>query len=359
MEVRYLEKLLLRDLKPDDVFIEILFASVTARDPDELTKNVNGFIPCSDASAVIRAVGENVQGFQIGDRVCPTFWGETGVCSGWDHGPEHPRIALGSAQRAGVLQSQMFLPAAAVEKFPEFLTDQEASTLACAGVTAWDALTNHGQIKAGQWVVVQGTGGIATYAIMFAKSLGAHVIVVSPCALSCAKAKALGADHVIEMCPYGGQWAEAARKIRASDGFHGGVDLVIEYCGNLCQSMHAVRNNGRIVNVGVANHLHNLDIEMMFAKTLTVTAMMPGNRDSFVHMCNHIAEHSLRPVVDRVYAFPDAKAAFEAMGSCFGKLCIHVNDMPDLLKTAPANVNGVWPVTHPGEHAGAHTVVNK
>jgi len=79
MEVRYLEKLLLRDLKPDYVFIEILFASVTARDPDELTKNVNGFIPCSDASAVIRAVGENVQGFQIGDRVCPTFWGETGV----------------------------------------------------------------------------------------------------------------------------------------------------------------------------------------------------------------------------------------------------------------------------------------
>merc|ERR1712166_1141191 len=79
------------------------------------------------------------------------------------------------------------------------------------------------------------------------KSLGAHVIVVSPCALSCAKAKALGADHVIEMCPYGGQWAEAARKIRASCGnmaggvdpgnMAGGVDLVIEYCGNLCQSM--------------------------------------------------------------------------------------------------------------------------
>lgn len=349
MEIRYLEKLMIRDLKPDDVFIEILYTSVTARDPDELKKNVNGFIPCSDASAVVRAVGENVHGFQIGDRVCPTFWGETGVCNGWEHGPEYPRIALGSTQRSGVLQSQMFLPATAVEKFPEFLTDQEASTLACAGVTAWDALTNHGQIQAGQWVVVQGTGGIATFAIMFAKSFGAHVIVVSDHVEHGAKAKQLGADHVIEMDARSGQWAEVARHMT---GDHG-VDLVIEYCGNLTQSMFAVRNNGRIVNVGVANRLQNLDIEMMFAKTLTVSAMMPGNRDSFVAMCNHIAEHGLRPVVDRVFAFQDAKAAFEAMGTCFGKLCIHVNDMPDLTKRAAANLNGVWPVTHPGETAGS------
>jgi NADPH:quinone reductase-like Zn-dependent oxidoreductase len=368
MEVRYLEKLMLRDLKPDDVFIEILYASVTARDPYELTQNANGFIPCSDASAVIRAVGENVKEFEVGDRVCPMFWGETGVCNGWSHGPEYPRIAFGSRERAGVLQSQMFLPASAVAKFPEFLTDQEASTLACAGVTAWDALTNHGQLQAGQTVLVQGTGGISTFAIMFAKTLGAHVIVVSNNADHNSKAQGLGADHVIEMDPAGcssaqfvngpgqgvvpgapsdGQWGAVAKQITGGKG----VDLVIEYAGNLTQSMIAVRNNGKIVNVGVPNHLQNLDMEMMFAKTLTVTAMMPGNRDSYVAMCNFIATHGLRPVVDRVFEFQHAKEAFQAMGTCFGKLCIHVNDMPDLVRKAPVDVN-VWPVKKEGEVAG-------
>lgn len=105
------------------------------------------------------------------------------------------------------------------------------------------------------------------------------------------------------------------------------------------QSYIAVKTNGRIVNVGVPNRMQSLDLRAMFDKNLTVTAMYPGNRDSFLAMCAFMEDKGLRPVVERVLPFSEGKTAFEAMGGIFGKTVIHVNDMPEINVEGMKNVN--------------------
>ncbi|HZD26202.1 MAG TPA: NAD(P)-dependent alcohol dehydrogenase, partial [Alphaproteobacteria bacterium] len=201
-------------------------------------------IPISDGVGEIVEVGEGVARVKPGERVCPAFF------QSWRDGrpsAEHFSRALGGPLD-GVMQDYMLLDAEGVVPAPAHLSDLEAAALPCAGLTAWSAVVTQGNIQPGDRVLVQGTGGVSIFALLFAKMHGAEVIATSSSDEKLEKVRTLGADHLINYRETP-EWGKRARELTGGRG----VDLVVEVggAGTLKESVRATRIDGTIAMIGV------------------------------------------------------------------------------------------------------------
>lgn len=278
-------------------------------------------VPCSDGAGEVVAVGEGVARVRGGDRVCPTFH------QAWLAGEptrERLRATLGSPLD-GTLSELMLVGEEGLVAVPEHLTDEEAATLPCAALTAWNALVTEGKVVAGDTVLVQGTGGVSIFALQLGVLLGARVIVTSSSDAKLARARELGAWEGInyKQVP---AWGVRARELTGGRG----VDHVVEVggAGTFEQSLQALRPGGTLSLIGVlAGAALELRLTAIQMRMLRVQGLLVGHRDSFEAMNRALAHHRLRPVVDRVFPLEEARAAFEHMqaGAHFGKIVVRVS----------------------------------
>jgi NADPH:quinone reductase-like Zn-dependent oxidoreductase len=307
---------------PGQVIVRLHAASVNYR--DLLTIEGKGgtrrlpLIPFSDGAGEVAAVGEGVSRVKIGDKVCPMFF------EGWIDGPPdaYKRSRPLGGPLPGVLQDELAINADAVSPIPAGWSFTEAATLPCAGLTAWRALMVEGELKAGQTVLVQGTGGVSIFALQFAKMAGARVIVTSSSDEKLSRAKALGADETINYSTTP-EWAKAALELTGGVG----VDHVVEVggAGTLNQSLDAAKVGGRILVIGVLSGFsQQIAMPTLFGKNLRMIGLSVGSREMFEGMVAAINHHKMKAAVDRVFPFDQAPDALRHMkgASHFGKICI-------------------------------------
>ncbi|MET3822918.1 NADPH:quinone reductase-like Zn-dependent oxidoreductase [Burkholderia sp. PvR073] len=272
----------------------------------------------SDGFGIVDAVGAGVTRMQPGDRVCPLFY------QSWLGGPpgnERFRYSLGCEQD-GTMADYLVLSAEGVSKAPVHLDDVEAATLPTAAVTAWRSLVTEGNLRPGETVLIQGTGGVSLFALQFAKLLGARAIVTSSSDEKLARVRALGADETVNYRD-NPQWGKIAREITGGQG----VDHVVEVggAGTLEQSLRAVRTGGTLSMIGVlAGSEPTIPLGQIVTRHIRLQGITVGNRDDFEAMAAAIALHELRPVIDRVFEFEALRSALDYMarGQHFGKICI-------------------------------------
>lgn len=277
-------------------------------------------IPCSDGAAEVVELGPGVEGLELGDRVATLF------CQRWQGGgPSRDKLrsTLGGPID-GTLAEYRVLPASGVAKVPEGLSDEEAATLPCAALTAWNALVTYGNVRAGETVLIQGTGGVSIFALQFCKLLGARAIVTSSSDGKLDNALRLGAWETINY-KSDPAWGKTARQLTGGEG----VDLVIEVggAGTLAQSCRAIRPGGRISLIGVlAGHRDEIDILPIVMQNVRVQGILVGSREHFEAMCRAIDVHGLEPAIDRVFPFDESREALAYLGGGlhFGKVCIEV-----------------------------------
>ena len=275
-------------------------------------------VPCSDCAGEVVAVGDDVASVKVGDRVCGTFMQD------WADGQlseSAAKTALGGAID-GVLAERVVLSEHGVVPVPGHLSFEEAATLPCAAVTAWNALTTDFEVS-GKTVLLQGTGGVSVFALQFAKTLGARVLITSGHDDKLARALQMGADAGVnyKTTPDWDKWAR-----QQTNG--AGVDLVVEVggAGTLDRSVKAVRHGGRVALIGVLASGGTVDPIGILMKGVTVRGIYVGSRAMFTAMNRHISQHQIRPVIDRVFPFDQFAAAFrhlEAAGH-FGKVVVKV-----------------------------------
>ncbi len=275
-------------------------------------------VPLSGGAGEVVAVGAGVTRVKAGDRVAGTFMQR------WSGG-EPDEQALGSAMGGaidGMLTELAVLEEGGVVRLPDHLSYEEGATLPCAAVTAWHALVEAGGIKAGDTIVVQGSGGVSIFALQFARLTGARVIATSGSAAKAQRLKAMGAMAVIDYKAVP-EWAGEVQKLTGGRG----ADIVVEVGGpgTLAQSFQAARLNGRIAVIGLLSGVGGqVDPMPMLRRNLRIQGIYVGHRQMFEAMNRAIAEAKLKPVIDRVFPFADAKAAYAHMKAQahFGKIVI-------------------------------------
>lgn len=310
---------------PGQVVVRMRAASLNYRDLLMVQGKYNPrqplpLVPCSDGAGEVAAVGDGVTRVKPGDRVSSLF------AQKWIAGEptrEKARSTLGGPID-GTLAELVALDAEGVVKIPDHLTDEEASTLPCAAVTAWSALVTDGRVKAGDTVLVQGTGGVSLFALQFARLLGARVIATSSADEKLARVRELGASDLLNYREVP-DWGTKAKELTGGVG----VDNVVEVggAGTLQQSLRAVRFGGTISLIGnLSGTSTEILLTHIFMQRVRVNGIFVGHRESFEAMNRAIAHHRLRPVVDRVFPLEEARAAFEHMaaGGHFGKIVIRI-----------------------------------
>lgn len=273
-------------------------------------------IPLSDGAGVVAAVGPGVTRFKIGDKVAPNFMQR------WLSGrlnDEMGKSALGGAID-GVLAEQVVFSEDGLVRVPEHLTLEEAATLPCAGVTAWNALVESGCIKAGETVLVQGTGGVSLFALQFAKMHGARVVATSSSDAKLQRVKQLGADELInyKTTP---EWGRKALELA------GGVDHIVEVggAGTLGESLRAVRAGGHVALIGVlSGGTQTFNPVSILMKGVRLQGIFVGSREMFEDMNRAIGLHRIKPILDRTFKFTELVAALQYMqsGAHFGKIVL-------------------------------------
>ena len=244
---------------------------------------------------------------------------------GWVEGPpdeEKARSALGGGGD-GMLAELVVLPEQGLLPYPGHLSFLEAATLPCAAVTAWNALVESGGIKPGDSVLVQGTGGVSLFALQFAHLAGARVIVTSKSDDKLARAREMGASELINYMTTPA-WDKRIREL--TDGK--GVDMIVEVggAGTLPTSLKAARLGGYIALIGVLSGGGDVNPVPILMKNIRVQGIFVGSRRMFEAMNRAIEKAELRPVIDRVFHFDQAREAMAHMesGAHFGKVVIRV-----------------------------------
>ena len=276
------------------------------------------YVPVSDGAGEVALVGEGVTRFRVGERVIPVY------TQGWIDGLPTPEMrsqrTLG-APLAGLLQDYVVVPAEDAVATPAHLTDAEAATLPIAALTAWSTL-QEGGVKPGDWVLVEGTGGVAIFALQFAKLAGARVAALSSSDAKLERARALGADATINYRTT----PEWAAQVREATGGRG-VDIVVETGGasTLPQALAATAFGGFVGVIGfVGGFEATIDVRRLLGPMIRVQGIAVGSRARFEAMNRAIAAHALRPVIDRIFPLEQAADAFAllASGGQFGKIAI-------------------------------------
>lgn len=274
--------------------------------------------PFSDGCGIVEAIGPGVTRFKVGDRVATLFF------QGWISGPatlEKISTALGfpipgAGRELGVFSEQ------GLSKVPDFLTDQQVATLPCAALTAWRGLFEDARLQPGDTAVLQGTGGVSIFGLQFAHAAGLKTIITSSSDEKLQRAAELGADVGLN---YKSE-PEWSKGVRAATGGVG-ADIILEVGGGgtIEQSMKAIRIGGHIAIIGVVAGAGNpFNPAALIGNSAKLQGLSVGSREMFEAMCRAIELHRISPVVDKVFPWTEAKAAFEAMagGSHFGKIVL-------------------------------------
>jgi len=277
-----------------------------------------GRIPLSDGVGEVVDVGAGVTRVKAGDRVAGCFM------QGWTAGAPSADVAATALGGAidGMLAEEVVLSEQGVVKVPQHLTDEEAATLPCAAVTAWNALVREARVKAGDVVVLQGTGGVSLIALQFAKLHGARCIITSSSDDKLALARKLGADDCINYRA-SPDWDKAVLALTGGRG----ADCVVEVggAGTLEKSLAAVRFGGIITLIGVLTGTAGpIPTAAILRRHLRVQGIYVGSREMFEEMNRAIAQHGLRPHIDRSFTFDQTRAAYEHLASAghAGKIVI-------------------------------------
>jgi NADPH:quinone reductase-like Zn-dependent oxidoreductase len=308
---------------PRQVLIRVRAVSLNARDLMMVQGEYNPrqklpLVVCSDAAGEVVARGVEVSEWLEGDRVCPIFAGL------WQHGPldkQAQRSALGGPLD-GTLCEYFAADASAVVRAPAHLNMAEAACLPCAGVTAYRALIELGQLRAGNSVVCIGSGGVSLFGLRIAHAVGARVILTSRSADKLARAAEFGAVSTIDSTEIPA-WGQQVRTLTGGEGAH----HVIEVGGaqTFEQSLRAVRMGGVISVIGVlSGALTALDLRPLLMQDVRVQGVFVGSRKTFSSLLTLVETHALRPDVDRIFPLSGAREAFDyaASGKQFGKVVI-------------------------------------
>ena len=277
-------------------------------------------IPLSDGAGEVVAVGDGVTRFKPGDRVVGLFlqhWQDGGPSPAKSHG------ALGG-DVDGMLADYVVLPENGVVPFPAHLSYEEASTLPCAALTAWNALFHAASVQPGDTVVIQGTGGVSIFALQFAKLAGARVLGTSSSDEKLQRAKDIGLD---QGCNYkqNPEWSAWVKK--ETDGE--GADLVVEVGGpgTHAESMQAVRVGGTIAQIGVLSGTEaKLSVIPILMRQIRLIGIYVGSRTMMEAMHRAMECSQLKPVVGKTFPFLDAVDAYRTLeqGRHFGKVVISI-----------------------------------
>ncbi len=279
-------------------------------------------VPLSDGAGEIFDIGEKVTKWKIGDRVTPLF------AQRWFDGQsseEKRRTSLGAgAQWDGVLREFGSFSEESVVAIPEHLSYDEAATLPCAALTAWNALFVSGKVRPGETVLTLGTGGVSVFAVQFAKMAGAKVIATSSSNEKLTRLKRLGANEVINYREIE-DWDKAVLELTGGVG----VDHVIEVggAGTLARSINAVRIGGHVALIGALTGAGNFNPVSVFMKAIKLQGIFVGSRAMMREMNNAISVNSIKPVIDRVFEFEQIGEALAHMGNAghFGKIVVRIS----------------------------------
>ncbi|MBB5499362.1 NAD(P)-dependent alcohol dehydrogenase [Paraburkholderia sp. MM5384-R2] len=309
---------------PGQVKLRMLAASLNYRDlvivQGEYGKVIKPpVVPVSDGMGEVVEVGEGVTKFKVGDRLCPIFFPDwlEGEATG---GTLRQDRALGSSRNGMLCEFAVVAQERAVQ-VPDYLSDVEAATLPCAGVTAWNALMHGRPIMPKETVLIQGTGGVSVIALQLAKAMGANAIVISSSDEKLERAKKLGADATVNYRQFE-DWHKEVVKICA-----GGVDRVIEVGGaeTLPKSLKAVRAGGTISLVGIlSGGKAAIELALVVMRFIRLDGITVGSRSDFESMLRTMNHVKLRPEVGLTVPFREVPAAFEKVreGGTFGKICV-------------------------------------
>lgn len=309
---------------PGEVLLQIKAASINYRDLVVPLRGYGSFtgtlplVPISDGVGEVVEIGAGVTRVASGDRVCPMFMQK------WIAGePDLTKITFTlGGPLDGVMQEYVVVNEEGLAMAPEHLTDEEAATLPCAALTAWSALVTEGDVKPGDTVLLQGTGGVSMFALQFSKLLGAKVIVISSSDDKLKRIAALGANEGVNYINVP-EWGKAVKQLTGGKG----VDHIIEVGGEktLPQSLRVVRPGGTISMIGVLSGVNmGVGLGLIVTRKVRLQGITVGHRDSFEAMTRAMAQHQVKPVIDRVFSFEELKEAMEYLrqGKHFGKICI-------------------------------------
>lgn len=308
----------------DEVLVQMCAASLNYRDLMVVRGEYNPrmrlpAVPLSDGAGEIVAVGDNVTSWKVGDRVMPS------VAQKWLDGKPDSSAARstlgGDARSNGVLREFAAFDACSVVAIPEYLSFAEAATLPCAGLTAWNALVESGNLRAGETVLILGTGGVSIFAVQIAKHFGARVIATSSSDAKIEKVKALGADETINYRSTP-DWEQAVLDL--TDGV--GVDHVIEVggAGTIEKSLASVRVGGTVSMIGALSGGATVNTVPIFMRAIRLQGIFIGSKAMFERMLQEFDRARIQPAIDRIFSFDEAPNALRYMetGEHFGKIVL-------------------------------------
>lgn len=309
--------------KANEIVVRVAAVSLNYRDLGVVRGEDGGstmpfpLTPGSDMAGVVAATGPDVTRFRDGDNVLSTFW------AGWIDGDWPPHAQVMGGTLPGMLAQYVVLHEDWAVLAPRALDAVRASTLPCAGLTAWFALVEQGALRAGQAIVVQGTGGVALFGLQLGLAHGAEVIVTSGNAGKLRRALELGATHGIDRAARP-QWDEAVREMTGGLG----ADHVLELAGgeNLGASIRALRQGGRISLIGVLDGFSmTLPSVPSFLTRPVIQGIGVGHRRALEDLVRAIEATEIQPVVDAVYPFGELPQAIAHLArGAFGKIVVAV-----------------------------------
>ncbi|KAK7688811.1 hypothetical protein QCA50_008351 [Cerrena zonata] len=314
--------------KDNEVLVKIHAVSLNYRDIAAVTGVYPGqkpdLVPCSDMAGEVVVVGKDVKNWKKGDRVTSNF---TLDHLFGDITKDQKATALG-ARVDGVLTQYRNFPAHSLVKIPGHLSFEEASTLPCAAVTAWNAFLGPVPLKGGDTVLIQGTGGVSIFGLQIAAAMGATIIATSSSDAKLELAKQLGATFVINYKTHP-NWDEEVLKLTNGRG----ADHILEIggAGTLGKSINAARMAGWIHSIGVLagdDTTMSDTILKLIHKAIIYRSIFVGSRTQFEDMNRLIERRQIHPVIDKVFPFDQAKQAYEYLASQkhVGKVVIKVSN---------------------------------
>ena len=308
----------------NEVLVRVRATSLNRRDLSILQSQYGGgnprtgLVPLSDGAGEVIGVGPGVTRFEVGDRVAGIFFAR------WMDG--RPSAMTNASARGGAIDGMLSEMIVSHEdglvEIPEHLTFEEAATLPCAAVTAWNALFKHGGLTEDEFVLLEGTGGVSIFGLQFSVAAGARPIITSSSDAKLVRARELGAYGTVNYRT-NVEWQDEVRAITGDEG----VTHVLEVGGEetLPRAIRALGYGAHIAIIGgLSGSANTMPLGSFIGRGTSVTGIYVGSREDFEAMNAFITEHRMRPVIDRVFSLEDAPAAYDYMasGSHLGKIVI-------------------------------------